>query len=342
MPLSSVSWPAALLLLGLSSVPAGSVPTVQAPKWKPLFDYTNLPPSNEEFWEPLSKAAVPLERAIEVAKETEGTTVRTLKAALEPGPEGASWKLELFVGDEPEGPKRVNLSVSTEEPKVLRRLELRSIAPDEQAMWPALRDGQVPAEDSVEIAKKTAIGDKPTPAVIDPRVRTIRVFEERGVAIWDVELMALDKKQQKPRRYAIGVDMHAPHFKHMVLLDRFVGTPLRRNDPSELENGMVYFDFRPGEGEAIGPDTKVVVNYRLWLLDSTKIHDTWKTKLPETFVVSEAPLQGMREGLVGMKVGGVRKIVIPYEKAFGEKGNEISPPKATIVCDLHVDKIVTE
>jgi peptidylprolyl isomerase len=84
------------------------------------------------------------------------------------------------------------------------------------------------------------------------------------------------------------------------------------------------------------------VNYRLFLLDNTKLHDTWQTKRTETFAVSEAPLQGMREGMVGMRVGGKRKIAMPYDKAFGEAGNEIAPPKAMVVCDVAVLGLVSE
>ena len=121
------------------------------------------------------------------------------------------------------------------------------------------------------------------------------------------------------------------------MLDRFVGEPLRAAEPVALPNGMFLHDFIAGDGQEVKADSKVRVNYRLFLLDTTKIHDTWETKRDETFLVSQAPLKGMAEGMVGMRVGGKRKIAMPYGLAFGEAGNEISPRKAMVVCDVFIE-----
>jgi len=130
--------------------------------------------------------------------------------------------------------------------------------------------------------------------------------------------------------------------KHKIMLDRFAGEPLRGGKPTELDNGMFLYDFTSGDGEVVTADSKVKVNYRLFLLDSTKLHDTWEHHRPETFVISKAPLKGMSEGMVGMRVGGKRKIAMPYELAFGESGNELAPPKAMIVCDVAIDALIDE
>jgi peptidylprolyl isomerase len=48
----------------------------------------------------------------------------------------------------------------------------------------------------------------------------------------------------------------------------------------------------------------------------------------------------MTEGMVGMRVGGKRKIAMPYNLAFGEQGNDVAPPKAMVVCDISVEELV--
>ena len=275
MSFPTAAWSALAVVSGLFLPP-------QSPsnsRWNELFDYTNLPPSNATFWEPLSRAQVPMEAAIEAAKQSEQGTVRTLKAELVPGPEGATWRLELFVGDE--APKRVNLTVSAAEPKVLKRLELRSVTAGEQELWTAFSKVRVPAEDCIEVAKKAAYGRLATPRINDARARTLTLTQEKGITIWTLELMGLapkkeDAKKENVRRYGVGVDTKNPVFKYLKLLDRFAGTPLRANEPTELPNGMVLYDFRPGEGDPLAADAEVEVNYRLWLLDNTKLHDTWK------------------------------------------------------------------
>ena len=71
----------ALVLAALLAAP----PAVRADqrKWDPLFDYTNLPPTNAEFWAPLGAAAVSLEQALAVVDEAEEAPVHPFKARLD-------------------------------------------------------------------------------------------------------------------------------------------------------------------------------------------------------------------------------------------------------------------
>ena len=333
MPSSSVLLSLALVTgLGLSA----------QGKWDPFFDYTTLPPSNETYWEPLGQAEVQMEKALEVAAEAEGATVRPLKAELRTGPEGPAWNLELFVGGDTSAPKRVNMQVSTKEPKVLKRLELLALADDEKEAWKVLAKSQVPAAIAIQLCKDKSAGEKVEPMIREPRLRKLQFIPEPDAPIWRCELMGDDWKKEQIRRYKFSVNAAKPMVKHKIMLDRFAGEPLRGGKHTELDNGMFLYDFTSGDGEVVTADSKVKVNYRLFLLDSTKLHDTWEHHRPETFVISKAPLKGMSEGMVGMRVGGKRKIAMPYELAFGESGNELAPPKAMIVCDVAIDALIDE
>jgi peptidylprolyl isomerase len=315
-------------------------PAAQGP-WKPLYDYTRLPPSNEEFWAPLGAAQVQMEDALELAAQTEGAEVRPLKASLKPGEAGATWDLELFVGDGKDGkPQRVNLSVSVAEPKVVRRLELLEPTKEEVLAWNVMTKTQVPAAVAIQLCKGRTKGGKPEPAVDDPRMRLLEFVAVETAPIWNCELMGIEK--EIVRRVEFLINAEKPVVRRRLLLDRFAGEPLRSAQPIALENGMYVHDFIVGDGAVVAADSKVQVNYRLFLLDNTKLHDTWKSKRPETFLVSQAPLKGMTEGLIGMRVGGKRKLAMPYALAFGEAGNEIAPPKAMVVCDVFVEQLLDE
>jgi FKBP-type peptidyl-prolyl cis-trans isomerase len=283
-----------------------------------------------------------MEEALALAKETEGGTIRLLSGELKSGKDGAAWHLQLFVGGEESQPKRVNLQVSAAEPKVLQRLELLTMAEDEKEAWMVLAKTQVPAEVAIQLSKDRSAGEKVEPLISEPRANKLVFVAQAGAPAWKCELIGSETKNNQIRRYEIKVNALKPRVKEKVLQDRFAGEPLRAGKPTELENGMYLFDFTIGEGEPVTADSKVKVHYRLFLLDNDKLHDTWKDKRPETFVISSAPLKGMSQGMVGMKVGGKRKIVMPYNLAFGEAGNELAPPRAMVVCDVAIEALVSE
>jgi len=308
--------------------------------WDPLFDYTNLPQTNEAYWEPLKATAVSMEAAWEEIKKSEGGTLYPLNAQFVPAAEGAYWAFQVFAKtDDEEKPRRINLRVSAAEPKVTKRIELLTLAADDAAVWPALRRAKVELDIAIQLCKDHSSGNKSDQLlVLDPRMRTMRFMPSGDAPYWRIEMMGIEK--EVVRRFEIEINTKEPRLRRNMMLDRFAGEPLRKQEPVALPNGMLVCDINPGDGQEIAADSKVKVNYRLFLLDNTKLHDTWKTKLPETFPVAQAPLKGMAEGLVGMRVGGKRKLAVPWELAFGEKGNEIAPPRAMVICDVSVEELV--
>lgn len=336
-----VVWSPFLLLAGALAVPQ------EKKTWDPTFDYTNLQPSNAEYWEPLEKAAVSLEQALEVVAKAEGVPIRIMEAELRAG-ESPGWHLQIFTTADPDKPKRLNLLVSSAEPKVLRRLELLSIPADEQHIWESLRGAGLPPEVAIQLSVQKASNVKEATgeaAVKNARARAIE-FRPEGKPVWHCQVMGLEHKKDKDeaiRRYEVQINGMEPKARRVLLLDRFSGEPPRSGEPTELENGMFLYDFEVGDGETVALDSKVRVNYRMFLLDGTKLYDTWKDKKEETFKVSGAPLKGMTEGMIGMRVGGRRKIAIPYPLAFGENGRpELAPPKAMVVCDVQIEGLVSE
>ncbi len=332
MPLPSAALSSLLLVAGLC-------PPIQK-KWDPLFDYTHLQPANETLWEPLGQAQVQLEQALELAEQTEGAPIRPLACELKAGESGMIWDLQLFVEGENAQPKRVNLQISTAEPKVLQRTPLLSLAESEKQAWAVLAKAQTPAAVAIQLCKDRSAGEKVEAMIREPRVRKLEFVPEPQAPIWKCELLGNDWKNDLIRRYSFHVNAAKPVVKQKLMLDRFAGEPLRASKPTELENGMYLFDFTIGDGAEVTAESKVKVHYRLFLLDNIKLHDTWETKRPETFVISGAPLKGMSAGMVGMKVGGKRKLAIPYELAFGEAGNELAPPRAMVVCDVAIEALL--
>ena len=100
----------------------------------------------------------------------------------------------------------------------------------------------------------------------------------------------------------------------------------------EIEDQIV------GEGEEAVAGQTVEVHYTGWLTDGTKFdssHDrneTFSFKLGGGQVIA-----GWDQGVAGMKIGGSRKLTIPSEMGYGERGaGGVIPPNATLVFKVEL------
>lgn len=90
-------------------------------------------------------------------------------------------------------------------------------------------------------------------------------------------------------------------------------------------NELQKEDLKAGDGEEIKDDTGFSYYYILWLPDGNiKEQSAVDGKLSQPGNVSMGLanadlIQGWKEGLIGMKVGGVRELTIPSSKGYGDK-----------------------
>ena len=100
-------------------------------------------------------------------------------------------------------------------------------------------------------------------------------------------------------------------------------------------------DVKVGSGPAVKAGDTVSVHYVGKLADG-KTFDSSKGRGPpfELSVGRGMVIKGWDVGLVGMKVGGIRRLVIPPDEAYGKKGAPpVIPPNATLHFEVELIRI---
>lgn len=102
-------------------------------------------------------------------------------------------------------------------------------------------------------------------------------------------------------------------------------------------------DLRVGSGAEAVDGKVVTVNYAVWLFSTTAAEnkgtlvDTSVGRTPLQFTVAGGNvIPGFDRGVVGMKVGGVRRLVVPPALAYGATGNQSVPPNSNLVFEVEL------
>jgi FKBP-type peptidyl-prolyl cis-trans isomerase len=97
-------------------------------------------------------------------------------------------------------------------------------------------------------------------------------------------------------------------------------------------------DIKIGEGKVAKRGNEVKVHYTGYLAsNNTKFDSSVDRKTPFEFKLGRGEvIAGWDRGIVGMKVGGKRKLIIPPILAYGEKGSASIPPNSTLIFDVEL------
>lgn len=105
-------------------------------------------------------------------------------------------------------------------------------------------------------------------------------------------------------------------------------------------------DIRVGTGNEAAVGGFLTVNYTGWLYDPTKtdqkglMFDTSVGAVPFTFTLGAGQvIKGWDTGVLGMKAGGLRRLVIPPSLAYGNQRAGAIPPNSTLVFDIELISI---
>jgi FKBP-type peptidyl-prolyl cis-trans isomerase len=110
-------------------------------------------------------------------------------------------------------------------------------------------------------------------------------------------------------------------------------------DTATTASGLRYIDTEVGSGATAQSCVAAAVNYRGTLLDGTPFDSLQNyAVVPGTFQV----IAGFEQGIVGMNVGGARRLIIPPALGYGSvprtngQGEVVIPANSTLVFDVEL------
>ena len=154
---------------------------------------------------------------------------------------------------------------------------------------------------------------------------------------------------------AFAVGLTLPH--DPMLAEVFVAGELDTVSPFDLDappsdinmenqtittaSGLQYVDIREGDGATPQKGQTVVVHYTGTLADGTKFDSSRDRSRPFQFRIGIGEvIAGWDEGVGTMKVGGLRKLTIPPNLGYGDRGaGGVIPPNATLIFEVELLRI---
>lgn len=109
-----------------------------------------------------------------------------------------------------------------------------------------------------------------------------------------------------------------------------------RGDTVVLASGLRYIQLRMGTGATQEPCERAQVHYTLFL-GAERLESSRDTERPITFTPGLGELiPGFEEGVMGMRVGEVRRLIVPPNLAYGSTTSGRIPPNSTIIFDIEL------
>jgi len=132
--------------------------------------------------------------------------------------------------------------------------------------------------------------------------------------------------------------------KSVKLGDYKPALPTSKGETKTTKGGVKYETVKEGSGAELKLGQRAMIHY-VGTLENGEVFDTTRTtNQPRTFQIGVDPLiKGWEEAVPGMKVGEVRKMLIPSALGYGERGKSPAvPPDANLKFEVELLNIVPD
>ena len=115
--------------------------------------------------------------------------------------------------------------------------------------------------------------------------------------------------------------------------------PENAHAPVVLASGLKYIDMTVGTGIPAAKGRMVRISFTGWVSKSQLMFDYREPSNPLAFHLGKADpnvIPGLNEGVVGMRVGGKRRLIVPAKLAHGSRGTKLIPPNSELTYDVEL------
>ncbi|HLT05064.1 MAG TPA: FKBP-type peptidyl-prolyl cis-trans isomerase [Pseudomonas sp.] len=109
-----------------------------------------------------------------------------------------------------------------------------------------------------------------------------------------------------------------------------------------MSNELRIEDLQPGDGKAVVKGALITTHYTGWLEDGTVFDSSVRKGRPFQCVIGTGRvIKGWDQGLMGMRVGGKRKLFVPAHLGYGERQVGRIPANSNLTFEIELLEVLT-
>ncbi|MCP3751037.1 FKBP-type peptidyl-prolyl cis-trans isomerase [Pseudomonas sp. SBB6] len=109
-----------------------------------------------------------------------------------------------------------------------------------------------------------------------------------------------------------------------------------------MSSELQIIDIQPGDGKAVVKGALITTQYTGWLDDGTQFDSSHSRGKPFQCVIGTGRvIKGWDQGLMGMQVGGKRKLLVPAHLGYGERSVGAIPPNSNLTFEIELLEVLT-
>lgn len=109
-----------------------------------------------------------------------------------------------------------------------------------------------------------------------------------------------------------------------------------------MSQELQIIELVEGDGKAAVKGALITTQYTGWLADGSEFDSSWSRGKPFQCVIgTRRVIQGWDQGLMGMQVGGKRKLWVPAHLGYGERQVGSIPPNSNLLFEIELLEVLT-